>query len=177
LLDEARIQLLIYGDLVKKGHYAVIPNISWAWLEWEADLLSITKSGYIHEYEIKVTQSDFKHDFRKKKHWHFRSSLKVKSVHKSTRMPNCFWYVAPLKAIPLCIPDYAGLILVQGNRYGLKSEIIKKPTILHRNKLSEKGRKAMLRSLMFKYWNIAREKDRWKIQKELFNKEWGEGYD
>jgi hypothetical protein len=85
--------------------------------------------------------------------------------------------VAPIKAVPICIPEYAGLIEVQGDRYGLELVIVKRPRLLHRTKLSEHGVKQVLRSLMYKYWNIAKDRDIWKVQKELFKKEWGETYD
>ena len=33
----------------------------------ESDYLCITKSGYIHEIEIKISRSDFANDFKHKK--------------------------------------------------------------------------------------------------------------
>ena len=42
-----------------------IPNVSWGFLNHEADLLVITKAGYLTEIEIKRTWEDFKADFRK----------------------------------------------------------------------------------------------------------------
>ena len=38
--------------------------------EWESDKLIWTKSGYIYEFEIKVSRSDFRNDFKKKKEKH-----------------------------------------------------------------------------------------------------------
>lgn len=122
----------------------------------------------MNEYEIKCNKADFQNDFKKRKH----IALKREVHHPRTRVPNYFWYVAPIKAIPLCIPDYAGLILVSENknRYAteLRIEYIKKAQLLHKIKVSEAGIKAMLRSLMFKYWKLAEALDRNKIQKELF---------
>lgn len=38
--------------------------------EWESDKLIWTKSGYIYEFEIKISRSDFKNDFKNKKEKH-----------------------------------------------------------------------------------------------------------
>ena len=38
--------------------------------DWESDKLLETKSGYIYEFEIKISRSDFKNDFKHKKDKH-----------------------------------------------------------------------------------------------------------
>ena len=38
--------------------------------EWESDKLIWTKSGYIYEFEIKISRNDFKNDFKNKKDKH-----------------------------------------------------------------------------------------------------------
>ena len=38
--------------------------------EWESDKLIWTKAGYIYEFEIKISRSDFKNDFKHKKDKH-----------------------------------------------------------------------------------------------------------
>lgn len=43
-----------------------IPNVSWGFFNThEADLIQVTKSGYMTEYEIKRSYSDFLADFKK----------------------------------------------------------------------------------------------------------------
>jgi hypothetical protein len=32
---------------------------------WEADVFEVTKSGYLYEYEVKITRADFKKDAEK----------------------------------------------------------------------------------------------------------------
>jgi hypothetical protein len=169
LFDEARIQLALF-DWYNKSKYLMIPNVSWSWLYWEADLLAITKAKYVHEYEIKVTHHDFKNDFQKRKHLSLNDAY-LNRIHENRlrHMPNYFWYVAPMKAVPLCIPEYAGLIEIRSVRYGLTLREIRKPKLLHHNKLPDEGIMAIMRGLMFKYWNIAGERDNWKIQKDLFS--------
>jgi hypothetical protein len=47
----------------------IVPNISYGILDYEADLVILTPSGYATEIEIKVTASDLKKDL-KKRHKH-----------------------------------------------------------------------------------------------------------
>jgi hypothetical protein len=43
----------------------IVPNLSWGFLNHEADLISIDKNGYLTEVEIKRSFEDFKADFQK----------------------------------------------------------------------------------------------------------------
>ena len=38
--------------------------------DWESDKLLETRSGYIYEFEIKISKADFKNDFKHKKEKH-----------------------------------------------------------------------------------------------------------
>lgn len=166
-LDETRIQYYLSRRLLQRGHYITIPNVSWSWLLWEADLISITKSNYMYEYEIKISRSDFEKDFRKGKHL----TIKTTPWRGNTSIPNYFLYVAPLNAIPLCIPSYAGLIeVVPSKRYqhGMYFTEIKKPKKIHGKKQDATGIVKMLRTIMFKYWDLASILETIKIQKQLF---------
>lgn len=44
----------------------VVPNVSWGMLNHEADIIVMSKSGYLTEVEIKRSWADFLADFRKK---------------------------------------------------------------------------------------------------------------
>lgn len=46
--------------------HLIIPNVSWGFLNHEADLISVSKAGYITEIEIKRSFQDFKADFQKR---------------------------------------------------------------------------------------------------------------
>lgn len=52
----------------------VVPNVDWGFLNHEADLLVLSKSGFLTEIEIKRTWADFKADFEKK-HTHYDEKL------------------------------------------------------------------------------------------------------
>ena len=119
MFDEASIQLNLNYELRSRNHMYIIPNVSWSWLSWEADLISFTRAGYMNEYEIKCTKQDFMNDFSKRKH------QMVASIH----------------------PANLGLMVF---------EVVKKPVMIHKLKVPDKGKLAMLNAGMMKYWNAAR---------------------
>jgi hypothetical protein len=125
--------------------------------EWEADLFTVTKSGYAYEFEIKVSRSDFLADFKKEKHVIFRAMKKgccviprslaytwsdipelrgqkipcshIKTVKISYKTcPNRFYFVCPTNLIdPRELPPYAGLMYAVAG--GGLLEIVKAPYI------------------------------------------------
>ena len=134
--SEKQIQRSLFYDLNERSVPIIVPNISYSWLYWEADLISISKAGYMSEFEIKISKSDFLKDFKKRKH------ISLTRPPFNHRIPNYFWYVAPLDAIPICIPSYAGLKLVKINKYNnnLHIEDIKKAPLLHKIKVEKRVR-------------------------------------
>ncbi len=87
-MTECDIQAVLgcrYG--VDKGQI-VIPNVLLG--SYEADFITITKSDYLIEVEIKISISDFRADF-KKKHYHdakklmLCTTLFLQSCTKSTK--------------------------------------------------------------------------------------------
>jgi hypothetical protein len=164
-LDEVKIQHYLSDYLLRKGRSYTIPNVSWSWLRWEADLVSITRAYYLYEYEIKTTRADFENDFLKPKHKALRNPT------NTNRIPNYFSYVAPLVAMPLCVPDYAGIIEARpSGRYGVYLDFIevRRPKILHRTKQTPASILKMLRTLMFKYWNLTETLEKNKIQTSIY---------
>lgn len=153
VVKEAQIQLSLYDELRARGHLYIMPNISWSWLSWEADLISFTRAGYMNEFEIKVSRCDFKKDFDKPKHRQFRHGI------GSPRTPNYFWYVATPRSFPLCIPDYAGLIEARPHRANFGIVVfseIRKPKLIHKVKVPDEGKLAMLNACTMKYWKLHR---------------------
>lgn len=67
---------------------AVVPNVSWGLLPWEADLVACSKAGYLTEIEIKISFSDWKADPMK---------AKFRCGHRQWDMVKAFWYAAPKK--------------------------------------------------------------------------------
>lgn len=72
---------------------------------WEMDVMSISRSGSLYEFEVKISRSDFKADFKKGK-------MEVYfGLQRSEKWcPNYFSYVCPEYLIALNdIPSAAGL--------------------------------------------------------------------
>jgi hypothetical protein len=96
---------------------------------WESDCLLLTKSGYWYEFEIKISRSDFKNDFKNKVEKH-----QVLESKEDLRKPNYFFYVVPEGLITADeVPPYAGLIYID---LWKKRTIIKNAPILHKVKHS-----------------------------------------
>lgn len=99
-------------------------NVKYLFSDWEIDVLSINKNDYLTEYEVKVSRSDFKADFKKKKWQWYEKRIE-------TMISNYFYYTCPEGMIlENEIPDFAGLIYATSE--GL--EFIKKAPLLHKKK-------------------------------------------
>lgn len=69
-LSVKQIQLAIYNSKIWNTRTDIfIPNVSFGLLEYEADLIIMSNTGYLTEIEIKRSIEDLKADF-KKKHTH-----------------------------------------------------------------------------------------------------------
>ena len=82
--------------------HIIVPNISWGFLQHEADLVVITKSGCLKEIEIKRSVQDFKADF-KKGHTHGDRQNRITE----------FYYAIPIELLEKClplVPEGAGII-------------------------------------------------------------------
>lgn len=110
---------------------------------WESDLLMISKGGYATEYEIKLSVQDFKRDASKSGNWKDHVQLsKYESLIKGLG-PNRFFYVFPKGLIdPALVPDWAGIIEISAYHYSNsinwhKASIVRNPSWLHKQKVSE----------------------------------------
>lgn len=112
------IQDALHGKYSRNCRYK-IENVFLFKDDWESDFIVIKENGYVYEFEIKLTRSDFLADFKKKqkhsillngsyqKQW---DSL-IKTEHKNR--PNRFYYVSTPGVISRHeLPPYAGLITI-----------------------------------------------------------------
>lgn len=110
----------------------------------ECDVLSISKSNYIYEYEIKISKSDFKADFKKKKHKLMceKKCTKYKMIKENNQKvkdtiyltSNYFYFVVPEGLVGISeIPEYAGLMYITEKHSFI---LIKKAPLLHKEKAS-----------------------------------------
>ena len=116
----------------------VVPNVSWGLNIHECDILSLTKTGYATEIEIKVSKADLLKDF-KKPHNHISNKIKY------------FYYAVPRKLQEIAletIPERAGLLVCEkrGNelwlnriRTAIQNKQAKQWTNTERQKLQRLG--------------------------------------
>lgn len=132
-----KIQEAFCKWLVRLGDEAVCENYSGN--GWEKDIASVSKSGLLREYEIKVTRSDFLADKKRK-------SLKFAhyQMKQEGTAPNYFYYVCPKGLIKESeIPSYAGLYYYYPNE---RIICVKNATKIHKHKVNkEKTFQKMLR--------------------------------
>lgn len=104
---------------------------------WESDYLSLTKSGYLYEGEVKISKSDFKADFKKeKKHLLLETKYNGKSLTDNDLCPHYFFYAVPDGLIDVSeVPEYAGL--VYATTYYPYVKWVKKPPLLHKEKYDD----------------------------------------
>ena len=136
-------------ELYQKGHSPISTHASVYGLQ-ECDVISISKSDYIYEYEVKISRSDFKADFKKPKHNLITEKKFIKETKKETfyLVPNYFYFVVPENLITVEeIPEYAGLMYV--NEKG-GYDIIKKAPIIHKTKASNEFIRALCHQLTCK---------------------------
>ena len=122
--------------LYLKGHSPISTHVTISQMS-ECDCISISKSDYIYEYEIKISRADFKKDFTKIKHTNIinENYTKVRKGETFYLLPNYFSFVTPKDLIKIEeVPDYAGLIYM--NEDG-SFEVIRKPKLLHSTKAND----------------------------------------
>lgn len=119
--------------LYQKSHSPITTRFTGAGLQ-ECDIISVSKSDYIYEYEIKISRSDFKKDFIKEKHNHILNEKFTYTIKGELlfRICNYFNYVVPRDLISIDeVPEYAGLIYINDD---FTFEIVKKPKLIHKTK-------------------------------------------
>lgn len=86
----------------------IVPNVYWGFMDYECDLLVITKAGYAWEVEIKVSKADL---IRDKEKYHNHNSDKIKLLY--------FAIPDYLLKHSEHIPDKAGIfVITQGEHDG-----------------------------------------------------------
>lgn len=145
-ITETIVQKHLYRYLEKKNHNLISPNVMNIY-PWECDMISLTTSNMVHEYEIKTSKQDFLNDCKKTKHKHFKN--------KKNKTPSYFWYVCVGFEVDLKdIPEYAGLMYGIINPRGNKIVFIeqKKAPRLNQVKLSINDCIRLYRSIYFRFW-------------------------
>ncbi len=124
-MKTAEIQTLFCEYLVKAGHEFVCENLTHHDVEW--DIVALTKSLVVYEYEVKASRPDFLVDQKKGKWAKYKGDVYFGGV-----TPNFLYYVCPEGLVqPDELPVFAGLYTVnQDGKITLKkkaTKIVKKP--------------------------------------------------
>ena len=117
------IQMAVGKMQVLKSHYPVVENLARALCGYEMDVVSFSKSGYLYEFEVKISRADFKADAKKGK-------MEVYGVDNRVS-PNYFSYVCPDGMIkPEEIDSRAGLFYYKDGQL----DAIRWPKFIHKDK-------------------------------------------
>jgi Holliday junction resolvase-like predicted endonuclease len=131
-MTEFEIQRRIIKPLMLDGFRCFAPNLMIGF--GEADFLGLRGSGFAEEFEIKITQSDFRRDAKKitKHQVYDNRELLEKILKKQKRLiPNRFNYVLVDGIDTNTIPEFAGCYILKD----YKLERIKFAPLLHNHKL------------------------------------------
>ena len=133
----------------------LMPNFYYK--DYEMDLFRLQRNGYIIEYEIKISRSDYFNDFKKgAKDWSaWKPGIKeIPRLNKHKliedgKIANKFFFVVPDNLIKIEeVPRYAGLIYFKS--YG--HETVKPAPFLHKNKFNDQEWKDLALKV---YWRHA----------------------
>lgn len=118
--------------------------------EWESDFFSVSESGYIYEFEIKISRGDFKDDFNKINKHQLLESTDPKTVLKK---PNKFFYAVPRGLLTsTVIPEYAGLLEIDPITKSVST--IKEAPFLHKEKGFESLKDILIDKFYFRYRDL-----------------------
>jgi len=139
---ERHIQNILFESLLEKTNKLIVPNVKLYW--WESDLISVSSSDLVTEWEVKISRNDFLQDFKKKKHSYF-----VKN--RIDKIPSYFYYAVDSHILKLKeLPEYAGLVYIKLD----KVKIIKRAPRLHTIKIDTRRREYLERGLMYRFWKL-----------------------
>lgn len=168
--DGRSITAWMIERMLTKYHFPNTTGMNVFLDDWECDVLTISKSGYSHEYEVKLTAADFRNDAMKTRrrvvYMDDRSSPNVITELKHDVIPaghrtNRFSYVMPETMLgKVEIPDWAGLVLAKivdrphsrrDNEIWIKLDEERKAPMIHKDiTRADRYRKTVLESLWYR---------------------------
>lgn len=141
--------MLANRAIFSKSDSTMLPNAYWGvGLAWEADLLVISKRGYLTEIEIKISKADLIADARKHK-------FHIIDRHPYNKLIKNFYYAIPehLESVfPVKYLERAGLILVPNNMDEPCRVKHKAPTNKLAEPLTAEMQMKALRLLGIRFW-------------------------
>jgi len=130
------------SKFAQRKNWLVIPNVSWGFLRYEADMLVVTRAKFCTEIEVKISMADWKADFDKRKHKIPDNRVKYQ------------YYAAPyelaLRYTELEIPEGWGVIGVEDG--GRSVEILKEALPKKARAVTDKELMILARLACFRVW-------------------------
>lgn len=124
-LNEESIQIALGNHYGRDTGMIAVPNVLMYSKDggmYEADFITITKSGYLTEVEIKISISDFRADFKKQR---YHDSLHVNSLYYA--LPKELYQKHKEEIDSSCDKVGAGIILIRSDSWW--DAIVKKPKL------------------------------------------------
>ena len=142
-LDTKELEVLV-ADFFNVRTKLIIPNVSWGFgLNYEADLVVVTKAKYAYEVELKVSKSDLKADMKKIKHF-FKSEV-FKYMYYA--MPEDIY-------VPEYVPEHAGVLLAYKHGESWYIRVEKKPAVNKVKALTDEQYKKLLELMAMRVWSM-----------------------
>lgn len=146
-ITAAEISRHLICHLRASGSAIVLPNIFIGCSSWESDVVRVTKSGCWSEYEIKVSVSDYKADFQKRrgriiKHQAYSSRDQITGrrywATRTFPKPKQFYFVFPESLIDHAhVPPHCGIIEMTPYAHGIRADVTRRaPVLKNHTKLS-----------------------------------------
>ena len=163
---EREIQLALFNRYSSQFAFAAPNYTPREW--WECDLWAMLRSGYVIEYEIKLSMSDFHADKNKRMTFFDYEEQEQKTFVKhemlserSTRCPNRFMFCVPAtisEKVIKAIPDWAGLLVYdfEASYYPHSERItkIKPAPLIHKTKCQDDELRKCMNCLTNRYWPL-----------------------
>jgi hypothetical protein len=151
MMNEKICQRVIFNHRANVSKI-IVPNYKpRGW--WECDIWQVSKALRSHEYEIKLTVSDFDADAKKQRKQNFGRTPTTKHeilASNPKRGPNRFSFAMPPElAEKVEIPEWAGLITVEG----FAINIIKRAPVRHKRVVTEPELNKAFVATYYRYWN------------------------
>ena|ERR1035437_2822130 len=124
----------------QRKNWLTIPNVSWGFLRYEADMLVVTRAKFCTEIEVKVSMADWKQDFDKRKHSMPDNRVKFQYYAAPEELANRY--------TELDLPVNWGVISVSDKHVGILKPAVAKES----RKLTDKELMILARLACFRVW-------------------------
>lgn len=146
-MSEALCQNALYRWCDGKRHRHIAPNVKM--FSWEGDLASVTPHGYLVEYEIKCSRSDFLVDVKKFRHRYITQGFDPK--FPAAKFPAYFYYALKdgVRYEESEVPEHAGMLRIYSQSL---VTVEKEAPRLHKRKVTDDERQWLNNAVIRLYW-------------------------